>query len=229
MRIRKAAALLGAPVVQHSLEYDPREVTPEALAPLGVTLPASLARAVPKRQIEWILARHCARIACAELGVVIPAPVGNHPDRSPIWPPGLVGAITHTEGFVSAAVARHRDCQAIGIDSERPMTAEVAAQVATQVCRPEERGASERLGGAVDFPYLTLLFSAKESIYKCLYPIVGRYFSYQDARVETIDLEAHRFEARLTADLGRGFTTGTPLSGVFRLDPGFVHTAIRLP
>lgn len=45
------------------------------------------------------------------------------PDRSPVWPAGIVGSITHVvgclDGHVAAAVARTQDVCAIGIDVER--------------------------------------------------------------------------------------------------------------
>ena len=44
-------------------------------------------------------------------------------DRSPVWPEGIVGSITHVtggaRGHFAAAVARIRDVNAIGIDIER--------------------------------------------------------------------------------------------------------------
>ena len=44
-------------------------------------------------------------------------------DRSPVWPEGIVGSITHVTGgacgHFAAAVARIRDVNAIGIDIER--------------------------------------------------------------------------------------------------------------
>jgi 4'-phosphopantetheinyl transferase EntD len=47
-------------------------------------------------------------------------PVGN--DRSPIWPLGFIGSITHvrdaSEGFCAAAVARSTDFIGLGVDTE---------------------------------------------------------------------------------------------------------------
>jgi 4'-phosphopantetheinyl transferase EntD len=65
--------------------------------------------------------RHVARRALALLGVpAAEIPVGD--DRSPRWPDGIVGSITHAtaEGgsYAAAAVARASDVVALGIDAE---------------------------------------------------------------------------------------------------------------
>src|SRR5690242_8343874 len=69
-----------------------------------------LGRAAPERQLEFRAGRHCARLAMGLLGAA--GPVLRAPDRSPVWPSGIVGSIAHTRtrnrGFCGAAVARAR-------------------------------------------------------------------------------------------------------------------------
>src|SRR5437667_3257012 len=73
----------------------------------GVALPPTIEQAVPKRRLEFAAGRQCAHEA---LRVLAPldghSPIGIALDRSPVWPPGFVGSIAHTQGFASAAVAR---------------------------------------------------------------------------------------------------------------------------
>jgi hypothetical protein len=62
--------------------------------------------AVAKRRAEFAAGRVCARSALAELGAPL-APLGVRPDRSPDWPAGLTGSITHTQGFCGAVAHPH--------------------------------------------------------------------------------------------------------------------------
>ena len=82
---------------------------------------AAVARAIPKRRGEFAQGRSAARAAMGLLGhppMAIPA--GS--DRAPIWPKGLVGSITHTNGLCAAALSQN--AAALGIDAEQavPLT-----------------------------------------------------------------------------------------------------------
>jgi 4'-phosphopantetheinyl transferase EntD len=81
---------------------------------------AIVARAVAKRRQEFATGRRCAREALAKLGVPgsLGTPILSGPNREPVWPPGIVGSITHCEGYRAAAVAREQDLVSVGIDAE---------------------------------------------------------------------------------------------------------------
>ena len=57
---------------------------------------------------------------------------------------------------------------------------------------------------------LTLIFSAKESLFKALYPAVGRYFDFLDIRLSSINLDDNSVAFTLRNDLSmhllRGYT-----------------------
>ena len=74
--------------------------------------------AVETRRREFVTARRCAREALASLGRT-PGPITAGPRREPRWPVGLVGSMTHTDGFRAAAVARQSVVASIGIDAEQ--------------------------------------------------------------------------------------------------------------
>jgi 4'-phosphopantetheinyl transferase EntD len=74
------------------------------------------------RMREFASGRAYARRALTLLGVVdVDLVVGPH--RAPLWPPGIVGSITHTlewgGGHVAAAVGRESEFRGVGIDVER--------------------------------------------------------------------------------------------------------------
>ncbi|HEY7101617.1 MAG TPA: 4'-phosphopantetheinyl transferase, partial [Mycobacteriales bacterium] len=86
----------------------------EALLPEEEVL---VARAVGKRRAEFTTVRTCARIALGRLGLP-PAPLLSGPKREPLWPDGVVGSITHCDGYRAVAVARADQLATIGIDAE---------------------------------------------------------------------------------------------------------------
>jgi len=61
-------------------------------------------RAVPKRQREFAAGRMAARQAMAQIGKT-PAPIPVNTDRSPHWPEGVVGSISHSLEIAVAVVA----------------------------------------------------------------------------------------------------------------------------
>jgi 4'-phosphopantetheinyl transferase EntD len=65
---------------------------------------AMVARAVGKRRREFSTARACARDALVELGEP-PQAIPTGPKGEPLWPPGVVGSITHCDGYRACAVA----------------------------------------------------------------------------------------------------------------------------
>jgi enterobactin synthetase component D len=148
-------------------------------------------------------------------------------DRAPVWPAGVVGAITHAEGFAAAAVARAADAAGIGLDSEGLLSASAQDAVySLAVTRDEmEALAGARLG---ETTLLTVVFSAKESLFKCLYPIVGHYFDFHDAAIVDVNEGDRTFLAELRTELG-GLAPGTRVGGRFAVVESLVHTGITLP
>jgi enterobactin synthetase component D len=148
------------------------------------------------------------------------------PAGEPEWPPGLTGSITHTGDFVAAAAALSTTVRGIGLDAEHIASPERAAGVASSVMRPDERSLAET---SVSLPVkITLLFSIKEAVFKCLYPLVRKRFYYPAVRVIELNFGTGSFRAELVLPLP-GFPAGYPLSGQFQVDETRVHAGIWLP
>jgi len=213
-------------VSQHSVTFDKDAPDLGAQFP-GVVLPDSLSRAVPKRKAEFLAGRFCAREV---LRVVAPehaeSPIAIGKNREPLWPLGIVGAITHTMDFASVAVARARDALGIGLDAERVMTDENAERLLDKIAAPEEIAGMKRKTGWGTGIALTVTFSAKESVFKCLYPQVQRYFDFSDAWIEIQD--GGRFSARLLNTLTPSLTAGRTFEGRFEQNTVSVCTGMVL-
>jgi len=128
----------------------------------------AISRAVESRRQEFARGRACARHALESLGVD-PIPLGVGPGRQPLWPEGFVGSITHGADVVAAVVASADNLSALGIDVE---TVEVLSESVRQaVVQPEDQvGEMEETG--------KVLFSAKESVFKALYPLSGVWMDF---------------------------------------------------
>lgn len=142
---------------------------------------ALVARAVEGRRREFATARACAREALAGLGVR-PRPILAGPAGEPLWPPEVVGSITHCDGYRACAVARSSDLLGIGVDAEpdRPLPARLRDRVA----RPEERELLRELSAEVpDVHCDRLLFVVKEAVFKAWFPLTGRRLGLHDTSV----------------------------------------------
>ncbi|WP_308286139.1 4'-phosphopantetheinyl transferase family protein [Actinomycetospora soli] len=151
----------------------------EGAGPLHPDEEPAVAKAVATRRAEFTTARSCAREALAALGAPAEAvPVGEK--RSPVWPDGVVGSITHTAGFRGAAVARTADVRSLGVDAEQhgPLPDGVLGAVSS----PGEREVLAALAAEhPDVHWDRLLFSAKESVYKTWFPLTGRWLGFEEA------------------------------------------------
>jgi 4'-phosphopantetheinyl transferase EntD len=186
-----------------------------------------VAKAVEKRRREFITARRCARDALAKLGHA-PVPIRVGPKREPLWPPGVVGSITHTTGFRAAAVASRSVLASIGIDTEQNARLPDGIEETVTVARePEMLAALSRAFPAIHWG--RLLFSAKESVYKAWYPLTRRGLGFEDARLTINPMGT--FTAELLVDGTRtdGELPLVALHGRFVVAHGLIATAVTVP
>ncbi len=192
---------------------------------------ALIARAVEKRRREFVGARHCARQAMSRLGVD-PAPVLRGERGAPVWPRGVVGSLTHCDGYRGAVLGYSLQVRSLGIDAEPHDR--LPDGVLDAVSLEEER---RWLAGTTDgdVHWDRVLFCAKEATYKAWFPLTGRWLGFEDAHI-TFDRDADTdagisgsFHSRL---LVPGDTTdGAPLTsldGRWLVAGGLVLTAITV-
>ena len=163
----------------------------------GTLLPeeeAALGSVTDKRRRDFTVGRECARSALCKLGVPA-APILPGAARQPIWPRGVCGSITHCQGYAAAVVARQADICGIGIDAEHHRA--LGGGVFERISLPEERMWID--GAAPTLPWELLLFSAKESVFKAWYPLVGTWLGFRYARIE-FDVALRAFRALILPD-----------------------------
>lgn len=172
----------------------------EAIArEFSLDLPARLHKAVTKRRAEFLAGRIMAKAAQVALHLT-PAQVGFGEDRAPAWPPGVTGSISHARGLCACLMSR-KLTWGLGIDVEAIAEGSALRAIRTQVLDPAEAEWLATQGAADPAIEATLLFSAKEALFKALYPRVGRHFGFDCATLAG-PVDADRLTLELTRDLG---------------------------
>lgn len=198
-----------------STRFDPSLLTNGDFQRSAVPPPASIQRSVAKRQAEFLAGRLCARAALQQLDGLdcVPA-IGE--DRAPVWPGHISGSITHSTGHAAAIVAHKAQWRGLGIDLENVLTLERAERLAGEILTPEElqrmaAGPREQIAQLV-----TLTFSAKESLFKALYPIVHKRFYFEHAELLEWSSSGHA-RLRLLTDLSTEWYHGKELEAQFAM------------
>jgi 4'-phosphopantetheinyl transferase EntD len=191
-----------------------------------------VALAVAKRRREYATVRACARRAMEKLGVP-PQPILPGERGAPQWPDGLLGSMTHCDGYCAAALVRATDLASLGIDAEPH--APLPDGVLEAVALPAERERLRRL--AAERPEVhgdRLLFSAKESVYKAWFPLTGQWLEFSEADIDISadpgDRARGRFRAELLVPgpLLDGHRIGH-FEGRWAVRGGLVATAVTVP
>ena len=139
-------------------------------------------RACNSKQANWISGREAARLALSKLGAK-PLPILRGDAGEPIWPDRIVGSISHCSPW-SIAVAARRETRSltIGIDLES----------SDRMCKADPHSLLSLIchGTELDWVHegdlstrLTMIFSAKESLYKSLYPLCKRYIDFNEVEI----------------------------------------------
>jgi 4'-phosphopantetheinyl transferase EntD len=142
---------------------------------------AAVARAAPKRLAEFTAGRLCARRALTQLGI-IHFPLCVNENRTPRWPEGVVGSITHTAGFCGAVAAQRVKFEALGLDAEH--TSAATSDLWPQLLTAAERDRLARLTPESRTLVASTIFSAKEAFYKAQFTITRGWLDFDDVEID---------------------------------------------
>ncbi len=199
---------------------DPSLLLPEEAQFLG--------RAVPKRIQEFSAGRLCARRALAEFGFA-GHPLRMNGDRRPQWPAPIIGSISHASGICCAAVAERRQFRAIGLDVE--IVGSVTPEIWPTICTPEETAWLGALREPEQSRCAALIFSAKESFYKCQYSVTRQWLEFDDVALDLLpgDAGAGCFALRPRRRITLFEQETIPMMGRFEFHGSLVVTGMVLP
>lgn len=183
--------------------------------------------ALPKRRAEFVTARGCARRALRRLGYP-PVPILSGPRREPLWPEGVVGSLSHCEGYRAAAVATASRSAALGIDVEiaAPLPENVAGLITVG---DEPRMLGDLAGTLPNVAWDRVLFSAKESIFKVWFPLARSWLDFTECEV-SLDVRDKTFSGKLLVPGPEVEGSEiTELAGRWDSGAGLIFTAVYMP
>ena len=179
-----------------------------------------------KRKIEFSQGRSCAHQALAKFKLEAEPITRNTETREPCWPESVRGSITHSGDYAAAAVGLADDVSGIGIDLEN-LSRAVDFNISRHVCVERELDWLKTLSTAKSNLGLRIIFSAKESIFKCLFPISKTYLYFKDATVE-IDEDSDEFTFTISRECSGITESGFRHSGKFSIINKMLLTAIYI-
>ncbi|CFQ43228.1 4'-phosphopantetheinyl transferase family protein [Yersinia alsatica] len=232
-----ASGLNGQPQFRGLLakcDFDVNEYRDELFAVYGITFPGNLQKAVAKRRAEYLAGRFVARQVLNMLEIR-DYPLGSGIDRAPQWPTGLIGSISHnnqralcTAQIITPVVESEEvnlSIHGVGLDIESLISAERAENLWPGILSEKEYHYFQ--AGPLPFnQLLTLAFSAKESLFKAVFPQLGRYFDFLEAQLLSYSLDTGRFELQLLRELSDDFPEGRRFTGCFTLNDSDLQTFI---
>ena len=166
------------------------------LSDLPVAEQALVVAAVRSRREEFSSARHLAHRMLSREGVAL-QPILCGLDRSPLWPKGWLGSLTHGRKWCAAALAPiGKAMDGVGIDLEevRPIREDLFGEILTPSERKRwtEQSSPNSLADRV-----LACFSIKEAVYKAMHPVGNHGLGFQAMEVLRFDptgkvhLQAH--------------------------------------
>jgi enterobactin synthetase component D len=141
-------------------------------------------RAVDKRRSEFLLGREAAHRALEQLGRSVRTPILKGKHREPLWPEGFCGSITHAGDLAAAAAAPLTQIVSLGLDIEQILP-DRGTSVRAVIGSADECAWIEEQPDLINFRSL-LLFSAKESLYKAIFPFCKSFLPFSVAEMKPL-------------------------------------------
>ena len=207
----------------YSCHYNVENFTDDLYQYLAQDEPASIQKAVTKRRAEFFAGRLMAVLGLEALGNTHSViDIGEH--RSPQWPNGFLGSITHSCDQAMAVVAPQEHWRYLGMDHEEDIPLDIANNIAEQLLTHVDRALYQQLD--IDFAnFCSAVFSIKESLFKAVYPHIGQYIEFSDANMLELDTSKGSFKVELCWRMApRGLQT--VFAGHLLKTPGKVTTLI---
>lgn len=188
-------------------EFDTKQFHESLFLDNHIPLKKDIINSVVQRKGEYLAGRIASRIAQYLLGLS-PEPVGTGQHRNPMWPTNTLGSITHANDYAIVAMARTQYVHRIGIDYEPWMDTRTIKSVIDIIMCEREKTKIE-VDSRTPRKDITIIFSAKESLFKALYDECGEYKDFYAAEFVAIDHQKSTLRLRLTESWSNKLRAGT--------------------
>lgn len=175
-------------LIQFYCKYSRQSFNKDLFHIYNLEYPLSMVDASEKRKSEFLAGRYCARQALSSFGVeAFQVRIGDN--RSPLWPEGYCGSISHTGDVATAVVGNNANILGVGVDVERVLAHDFFEDVKTHVLTPGEYYLLNSRKYS-KYEMLTIIFSLKESFFKAAYNLTQCYFGFEAITIIAIDSES---------------------------------------
>lgn len=160
-------------------------------------------RACKRKQIEFASGRAAAHFALNQIGFSNAVAILRGQKGEPLWPEGITGSITHCYPWNVAVAAKCFNPMAIGVDLEATERVQ-GTDVSELICHSTEL---DWVHSGNSQERLTMIFSAKEAVYKAFYPLCRRYIDFKDVELTWVPAQScflGKFLASFGSDLLQG-------------------------
>lgn len=188
----------------------------EELASLNIKLIGHFQN--PKRDQEFSFGRYCLQEAAKLQGIALPN-IPKAEKGEPKLPAGVSASLSHKKGFYIAAVSN--SLVSVGIDVEKILKKEKALKL-----KPLFINASEDKVFGEKPVKITIIFSAKESLYKLLFPLVKTFFGFSEASI--IEITNDQFKIELHSKIPELIPYNKVYEGNFKELNGYIITYLEL-
>lgn len=144
----------------------------------------------PARRPTWFAGRVALHTALFDIGLDR-GPILATQKGAPALPSDVTGSISHKRILAVALASRREGCLSVGVDIEPvpdPLSFAKSgwdnrADISSRVMTPAELTLLTDVPEPLRRRQVILHFSLKESLYKAINPVIGRYVSFQEAIV----------------------------------------------
>ena len=185
-------------LVAFKVEFNPDGLRDELFAEMSIPFPTKLKQAVNKRKSDYLAGRIAAKFAFSEVGCDNWI-LENDKSGCPRFPKGVLGSISHSCRNAICLVAEDKVGIGVGVDIEHIIPSHSLKSISSQVAKHEEfdllvhQNESFTMAEAT-----TLIFSAKESLFKALFPSLRRYFGFEQASLCRLNSHTKTMTFQLT-------------------------------
>ena len=190
----------------------------------GIKLPKSIENSSKNRQAEFLAGRVAAKKLLKKIGSNIThVPIGQN--RAPIWPKWINGSISHTNNIAFCAVSKTLKNDFLGVDIEKIIDSTTAAKIKPSIINYSEEIILLQMGMPLE-EYLTIAFSAKESLFKAIHPYIHKYMDFNSSEVIEIDVLHQLVKLKLCVESLPLLKNNSFFTCTFQFQTGHVRTLI---
>lgn len=134
----------------------------------NIRIPIKYRNSMINKRVEYLLSRLICFLLLKKLGAEGDCIVRNNTTGIPVWPKHFKGSISHTNNKILVSLSKDSSITSMGVDIEK--IKHMDSLSIYFICSKKEISKINMLNTTV---YLILIFSIKESAFKCFYPILN--------------------------------------------------------